>query len=105
MVESKLKTSKIKSSTTGVNSIKFSSDGEDGKEKIPTGAEILNTQVTVDIEEIENGFIISKRTETKYMAPKKEYADWAYITKKYYSETNPLTINVEDKELADMFDE
>lgn len=101
---SKLKDAKV-SGTTGVNSVKFSSDkSSDGKSTIPTGSTILKTDVTVDVEEIENGFIISKRTEIKYQAPSKDYSDWSYNTKKYYSEDNPLTINVEDKELSDMFD-
>jgi hypothetical protein len=97
--------SKLKEAKQGINSVRFSAQGEDGKSKIPEGAEILNTTTSVDVEEIENGFIICKRVETKYMAPGKEYSDWNTETKKYYSKENPLSISVEDKELADMFDE
>lgn len=90
---------------TKINSVRFSSDGGDLQEKIPKGAEVLSTEHNVDVEEIENGFLICKRTTTKYIAPGKEYNDYASTTKKWYSETNPLTIDTEDKELADMFDE
>jgi hypothetical protein len=102
MAASKLKEAK---GLGTINSVKFSSEGEDGKDKIPKGATILNTETTVEVEEIENGFIISKRTQIKYQAPGKEYTDWSYNTKKYYSEDNPLSIDTEDKQLADLFQE
>lgn len=98
--------SKLEEAKSGgkISNVRFSSDGGDSKDKIPKGAEILNTEHSVDIEEIENGFLICKRTTTKYMAPGKEYSDYAYNTKKWYSEDNPLSIDTEDKELADMFE-
>lgn len=100
-MSSKLKD--VKSPSGSVSSVRFSSEKE-GDSKIPKGSEILSTDHTVNVEEIENGFIICRNTNTKYMAPGKEYNDYAYETKKWYSETNPLTINTDNKELADMFD-
>lgn len=99
----KLKDQSPKTDNGKISSVRFSSESE-GEEKVPAGSEILSRSTSVDIEEIENGFIINKRTEVKYMAPKKEYSDYCSYTKKWYSKTNPLTINSDDKELADLFD-
>lgn len=51
----------------------------------------------VEVRQIENGFIIRKTIE--YNDPKK---GWQYISKEYYSETDPLEIT--DKSLADLFE-
>lgn len=72
---------------------------------IPSGAQILSTNTTTDVEQIENGYLITKRTETKWKAKGADYSDWTYDTKKWYSKTDPLTINVKDKALADAFEE
>lgn len=72
---------------------------------IPPGATILSTNVTTDVEEIENGYLITKRSETKYKAKGNDYSDWHYETKKWYSEDDPLTITTDDKSLADAFKE
>lgn len=56
---------------------------------------------TISVEEIENGFIIS-RTWEGYIG-KGERKEWKYDTKKTYSETNPL--DGAEKQLADFFDE
>lgn len=90
--------------TTNIKSVKLSSGNKDDEEKIPEGSQILKKDVRVEVEEIENGFIINKIYDIKYMAPKKDYESYAYYTKKWYSETNPLTIDTENKELADLFD-
>lgn len=91
---------------SSLKSIRFSDDNN--KEKIPEGAIILKKDVTVNVEEIENGFIICKNYDVKYMMKGKDgdgNTNYAYYTEKYYSEDNPLTINTDDKNLADLFDE
>lgn len=72
---------------------------------IPAGSQILSTNTTTDVEKIENGYLITKRTETRYKEKGKDYSDWYNETKKWYSKTDPLTINVKNKSLADAFDE
>lgn len=81
-----------------------------GKEtfKLPVGAKIISKEVTVDVEEIENGFLVCKRTEFKYQAKGKDYNDWGSITKKFFSKENPLTLDedlMEDSKesIADKF--
>ena len=74
---------------------------ESVKDKIPEGAKILEKEVRVEIEEIENGFLICKRYEIKFKV--KDNIDWCYCTKKYYSKEDPLTIDTENKSLADLF--
>jgi len=72
---------------------------------IPQGATILSQNTTTDVEEIENGYLITKRTETRYQAKGKDYSDWHTESKKWYSEVDPLEIKVEDEALADAFKE
>lgn len=71
---------------------------------IPKGATILSENITTDVEPIENGFLITKRCETKYKAKGADYSDWCYETKKWYSKVDPLTISLDDKTLADAFE-
>lgn len=81
---------------------------KDGKEenKIPSGSKILKKDVNITVEQIENGFVISKTFDVKYQAPKSTNSDYVYYTKKWYSETNPLEINIgKDKSLAEAFEE
>lgn len=66
------------------------------KDTLPTGAKIVKQTTNVDVEEIENGFLITKRTEYEYQKKDKSYTDWKTVYKKYYSKTNPLTINLDD---------
>lgn len=66
------------------------------KDNLPAGAKIIKQTTNVDVEEIENGFLITKRTEYEYQKKDKDYTDWKSIYKKYYSKTNPLTIDLDD---------
>lgn len=80
-----------------------------GKEKssLPKGAKIISKELSIDVEEIENGFLISKRVEMKYQLPNRDYNDYHSYTKKYFAKDNPLTLNEEvmdDKtSIADKF--
>jgi hypothetical protein len=79
-------------------------DKDDNKQKkeIPAGATILNTNEDVRVEKIENGFLITKTSDIKYSV-KNGSTEYAYITKKWFSEEDPLTISSDNKELADVF--
>lgn len=102
---SALKEAKMKGNTN-IKSVQLRSDSK-GVEKIPAGAEIVKNDVRVDIEEIENGFLIVKNFDVEYILKGKDGGgnkQYAYYSKKWFSETNPLSINTEDKSLADLFD-
>lgn len=77
------------------------------KDSLPTGAKIIKQTTNVEVEEIENGYLVTKRTEYEFQMKDKSYTDWKSIYKKYYSKTNPLTIdldNIGEKEtIADKF--
>lgn len=75
-------------------------------DNIPKGAKILSKDVSITVEEIENGFLVSKSTEVKYEYDKT--TNYSYMTKKFYAKENPLEIDMEgldDKTLASNFSE
>ena len=75
-------------------------------DSIPNGAKILSKDVSITIEEIENGFLVCKSTEIKYEYDKR--TDYQYHTKKYFAKENPLNIDMEkfnEKSLASNFEE
>lgn len=76
------------------------------KDTLPAGAKVIKQTTNVEVEEIENGFLVTKRTEYEYQMKDKGYTDWKTIYKKYYSKTNPLTIDLDDigkESIADKF--
>lgn len=77
------------------------------KKPIPDGAEIISKNITTEVEEIENGFLTSVRTEIRYRikSSKDTYGDYWYETKKYYTEDDPLTVSTNNKSLAEAFKE
>ena len=75
-------------------------------DNIPKGAKILSKDVSITVEEIENGFLVCKSTEVKYEYDKR--TDYSYHTKKYFSKDNPLEIDLSsigEKSLADNFED
>ena len=70
--------------------------------KLPKGAEIVNKRVTIEVEEIENGFLISKDYSIEYRAKESQHTDYLYYCKKMYSDTNPFD-ETKNKELVDLF--
>lgn len=91
-----------KSKITHLRSI---SKEEDKRNSLPAGATILKKDVNISVEEVENGFIISKSFDIRFQPKGSDHSDYLYYTKKWYSEDNPLSIETEDKSLADLFDE
>lgn len=68
--------------------------------EIPSESKIIKKDVRLEVEEIENGFLITKRAEIKYLDKRGE-TKWCYPCKKYFCKTNPLKI--EEKSLAEKF--
>lgn len=78
-----------------------------GKEKnqLPEGAEIIKKDVSLTVEEIENGYLIVKSYDIRYKL--KDTIHYEYVTKKWYTKNNPMTIDlkaVKEKPLADKFE-
>lgn len=77
------------------------------KNELPAGAKVIKKTTRVDVEEIENGFLVTKTTDVEYQPKESKYTDYKYINKKYYSKTNPLNIDLEDigdkESIADKF--
>jgi hypothetical protein len=75
-------------------------EGKD-KTKLPEGAEVVSKRVNITVKEIENGFIIRKNYDIKYVLG--DNTDYLYYNKEVYAEENPIKIE-EDKMLAEYFD-
>lgn len=71
---------------------------------LPKGATVKKKNVSLTVREIENGFLLSKSYDLEWTdANGSNY--YEYFTKEWYSETNPIEINMPDeKSLADKLD-
>lgn len=67
---------------------------EKNKTSIPIDAKILKKSTRISVEEIENGFVLTKMIEVCYEVDGKE--DWTHLSKKYFSKSNPLDIDIND---------
>ena len=74
--------------------------------KLPEGATITKKEVSVRVEEIENGFLISKSYDINYKVG--DESSYEYYTKKFFSKDNPLADSLSEIEeatsLADSFE-
>lgn len=70
--------------------------------KLPKGGTIIKKSSTISVREIENGFILRKNYDIKWMKEGGE-THYEYFTKEFYSKKNPVTIAEpkEEKDLAD----
>lgn len=77
--------------------------------RMPKGARILSKNVRVEVEEIENGFLLTKCYDIKYEytsgTEKEVRTDYLYFNKKWFSKTDPLEVKLDDKTLADSFED
>jgi len=78
--------------------------------KLPKGVTVTKKDVTVTVEEIENGYIINKSYDIKWSKESDEgeiNTGYEYFTKKWFSEKNPISIDEEFEDeisLADKFE-
>lgn len=86
-------------STTVSSSIEKKSD-----ERPPKGAKINRQSIRTETEEIENGFLVSKNYDGSWVDSKGEN-HYFYFSKKWFSKDDPLTVTVNDKDLASEFEE
>lgn len=73
------------------------------KVNIPSEAKIMKKDFTIRVKEIENGYLIEKSYDIKYTYEGDPH--YEYYTKTWFSEENPMSIDIEEpEELADKFD-
>jgi hypothetical protein len=71
---------------------------------LPKGATITKKNVSLTVKEIENGFLLTKSYDLEW-SDSKGSNHYEYFDKCWYSETNPIEINMPDeKSLADKLD-
>jgi len=72
---------------------------------LPKGATVTKKNVSLTVREIENGFLLSKSYDLEWTDANGSN-HYEYFTKEWYSETNPIEINMpeETKSLADKLD-
>ncbi len=75
--------------------------------KPPKGATIIESSTNTSIEQIENGWLTTKNYSGRYTTDsnKDSYGNYFDYSKRWYSKENPLLITVNDKELADAFED
>ena len=76
---------------------------ETKQKEVPKGAKIVDKTVRTEIEEVENGWLISKNYDITYEQGKER--GYAYYSKKWYSKEDPLEIKLKDESLADVFED
>lgn len=68
---------------------------------LPKGGSITKKNVSLQVKEIENGFLLTKSYDLEWVDSKGSN-HYEYFDKCWYSETNPIEINMPDeKSLAD----
>jgi hypothetical protein len=82
-------------------------DGDSYGGPPPKGAKILRQSVSTTTEPIENGFLVTKSYDGRYSTSSDKEGNDHYFSysKKWFSKEDPLTITVNDEELADVFPE
>lgn len=79
---------------------------DEPKGKIPSEASVKDTNSRLEIEEIENGYIIENHIHIRYTYEGEKHM--SVICKKYYSKKNPLNIDADEvkkKTLANILSE
>lgn len=84
------------------NQVRVTKISKKENSKVPAGAKILSTETYIDVEEIENGFLITKRKEIRYKD--NTGTNWTSEVTKYYSKTDVVEVKTKDKSLAEIFE-
>lgn len=96
--------SKSSKSTKRTSATISSSIEKKQDERPPKGAKVTRQSIRTETEEIENGFLVSKNYDGSWVDSKGEN-HYFYFSKKWFSKDDPLTVTVNDKDLASEFDE
>ncbi len=73
---------------------------------LPKGASIISKEVRLNVEEIENGFLLRKSYDIKWTNEESDDSNYEYFTRTWFSKDNPIQITMPDesKSLADKLD-
>lgn len=71
--------------------------------KLPPASSIISRSDRVEVEEIENGYLITKSSDIEYKV-KDGATSWMYITKRWYSKDEPMFFKDKNKTLADFLE-
>jgi len=73
---------------------------------LPKGASIISKEVRLNVEEIENGFLLRKSYDIKWTNAESDDSNYEYFTRTWFSKDNPIEITMPDesKSLADKLD-
>jgi hypothetical protein len=73
---------------------------------LPKGGTIISKEVRLNVEEIENGFLLRKSYDIKWTNAESENSNYEYFTRTWFSKDNPIEINMpeDSKSLADKLD-
>ena len=71
---------------------------------LPKGATITKKSISLCVREIENGFLLTKSYDLEWV-DSKDSNHYEYFDKCWFSEKNPIEVNMpDDKSLADKLD-
>lgn len=71
---------------------------------LPKGGTIISKEVILNVEEIENGFLLRKSYDIKWSNAEGN-SNYEYFTKSWFSKENPITVNMpKEKSLAEKLD-
>jgi hypothetical protein len=73
---------------------------------LPKGATIVSKNVTLSAEEIENGFLLKKSYDIKWIKEGSDDTSYEYFSRTWFSKENPIQITLpnDTKSLADKLD-
>lgn len=73
---------------------------------LPKGGTIISKEVRLNVEEIENGFLLRKSYDIKWTSKESDDSNYEYFTRTWFSKDNPIQITMldESKSLADKLD-
>lgn len=93
---SKIESKKVKSTTISSKNV---------RNKVPpSNSTIIEESVTTSIEEIQNGFLVTKNHSGRYKTKDTgDYGEYFDYDKKWFSEKDPIKIHINNKSVADAF--
>lgn len=99
--ETKSKLQAVRKTSTTVSTMT-----QEKKQEVPKDAKIRSQTIRTETEQIENGYLITKSYDGTYYTGKADNDyNWFNYSKKWFSEEDPLTIQLNDKSLSDAFKE
>lgn len=83
--------------TTLKNDVSIHYTPKEQMSKMPEGAKVINERKSIDVSEIENGYLVCENKEIEYETKNNEGESergWCYECRKYYSKEKPFDIKL-----------